>query len=501
MKKRITILMLSISLTASAYDIAVENVNGVTIYYNYINNTTELEVTYKSTDYNSYSGVVNIPEKVAYMTRTRKVTSIGKNSFSKCSRMTSVTIPHSVTTIGVQAFSDCNGLISMTVPKSVTSIGDGAFLRCNSLTSITLSNSLTRIGDGAFSNCKNLTSVTIPNSVTYVGMSAFQSCRSLTSITIPNSVTSISRNTFYDCSGLTSLIIPNSVTSIGDGAFSMCRNLTHVIFPNSVTSIGESAFYACSGLISITVPYSVTSIGNSAFYGCTSLTTIISEMENPCYISPDCFPNDVFYNVTLYVPKGTLNKYKSMWAWNKFVFMEEGEPGSSTHPEEKKCALPAILYGHDSKCIEFLCDTEGVEYVCEIKDSDIKTYYYGSIHLSATYEISVYATKLGYENSDIATATLVWTDAVFTDTNTSETPSSAKAIAESIPVLISAQNGTITVRGEQNGLPLTVFSADGKMLGSATIMNGQASIATNLQRGEIAIVKVGKRSVKIKAHL
>ena len=30
-------------------------------------------------------------------------------------------------------------------------------------------------------------------------------------------------------------------------------------------------------------------------------------------------------------------------------------------------------------------------------------------------------------------------------------------------MLISAKDGTITVRGEQNGLPLTVCSADGKM--------------------------------------
>ena len=97
----------------------------------------------------------------------------------------------------------------------------------------------------------------------------------------------------------------------------------------------------------------------------------------------------------------------------------------------------------------------------------------------------------------MATATLVWTDAIFTVT-TPETPTSAKAIAESIPMLISAQNGTITVRGEQNGLPLTVYTVDGKMIGSATTKDGQASIATNLQRGEIAIVKVGSKSVKIK---
>lgn len=217
-------------------------------------------------------------------------------------------------------------------------------------------------------------------------------------------------------------------------------------------------------------------------------------MENPCFIDDACFHNDVFYNATLYVPKGTIDKYKSTEYWNKFLFIEEGEPGSSTQPEEKKCATPSIIYAN--KKLTFSCETEGVEYHYTITDTDIKSAVASSIDLSATYNISVYATKSGYTNSDVATATLVWTDAVFTETTPSA--SSAKAIAESIPVLISAKDGNITVRGEQNGFPLTVYTADGKMLGSATMKDGQASIATNLQRGEIAIVKVGSKSVKIK---
>ena len=290
------------------------------------------------------------------------------------------------------------------------------------------------------------------------------------------------------------MTIPNSVTSIGGYAFRGCSGLTSVTIPNSVTSIGDYAFSGCSGLTSVTIGNSVTTIGVDAFYNCSGLTSVISKMENPCYIGSSCFPNDVFYNVTLYVPKGTVDKYKSTNYWSKFVFMEEGEPGSSTQPEEKKCATPTINYA--DKQLTFTCGTEGVDYHYTITDSDIKSAVASSMELSATYEISVYATKSGYTNSDVATATLVWTDAVFTETTPST--SSAKAIAESIPMLISAKNGTITVRGEQNGLPLTVYSADGKMLGSATMKDGQASIATNLQSGEIAIVKVGSKSVKIK---
>ena len=152
MKKQLLLFaMILLPLVASAHDIEVQNADGVTIYYNYINNGTELGVTFGGSDYDSYSneyqGNVAIPEEVTYMNRTCKVTSIGDGAFYYCSGLTSVTIPNSVTSIGGEAFRGCSGLTSVTIPNSVTSIGEGAFFSCSGLTSVTIPNSVTSIGE------------------------------------------------------------------------------------------------------------------------------------------------------------------------------------------------------------------------------------------------------------------------------------------------------------------------------------------------------------------
>ena len=162
----LVMLVCMVSVIASAHDIAFTNADGVYIYYKWINNKTELAVSYRgeyANDWNEYSGNVNIPESVTYNGQTYKVTSIGSFAFEFCSGLTSITIPNSVTSIGSNAFSGCRGLTSITIPNSVTSIDYNAFSQCSSLTSITIPNSVVSISSYAFSGCSSLTSITIPN--------------------------------------------------------------------------------------------------------------------------------------------------------------------------------------------------------------------------------------------------------------------------------------------------------------------------------------------------
>lgn len=107
----LTLLICIMGIETFAHNIAVMNADGVTIYYTWANNNTELSVSYRGDRYSSYSNEyicnVVIPESVTYNDATYPVTSIGGDAFCDCSDLTSVTIPNSVTSIGNHAFASC----------------------------------------------------------------------------------------------------------------------------------------------------------------------------------------------------------------------------------------------------------------------------------------------------------------------------------------------------------------------------------------------------------
>ena len=251
--------------------------------------------------------------KYGYKSHYITDTALQNQAFSRCTSLTSITIPDSVTSIGMDAFSRCTSLTSITIPDSVTSIGINAFENCTSLTSITIPDSVTSIAGYTFDGCTSLTSITIPDSVTSIKDNAFYNCTSLTSITIPDSVTSIAGYTFYGCTSLTSITIPDSVTSIGMDAFLNCTGLASITIPDSVTSIGMDAFSNCTSLTSITIPKEITIINSDTFLNCSSLESVTLSNKVDTF-DDGSFQNCI--NLKEFNYSGTKSEWKSIYKDN-----------------------------------------------------------------------------------------------------------------------------------------------------------------------------------------
>ena len=426
---------------------------------------------------------INIPESA---------TSIGESAFGDCSGLTSITIPSSWSSIGRGVFGGCTGLTSITIPDNINSIEEAAFLGCSKLTDVTIPNTVYSIGNQAFSGC-GFTSINIPNSVSYIGKGAFSGCSALTSIIIPESVSSISNGAFARCTSLTSITIPQSVTSIGGdniygGAFSGCTALTSFEIPNSVTSIGNQVFIGCNKLKTVIIGSGVKSIGSYAFVNCSELTDVYCHAENVPSTGSDVFRDAFIEYATLYVPEASMATYKIRAPWSGFgtIKLLSGET-----PEVQKCATPTISYNNGK--LTYHCETEGATCQSTITNADIKSYSGNEIQLAATYNISVYATKHGYEKSETAIAILCWIEA------TPQTESVTDGVAQ-IPskgVLIQSEGGILNVEGVDDGTPVSVYTLDGKQVGSTVSRNGGALVGTNIQPGNTTIVKIGNKSVKV----
>ena len=151
---------------------------------------------------------------------------------------------------------------------------------------------ITNILDTVFMKCYNLISVSIPDNIGNIGFYTFRDCISLTTIELPSEITEIEYQLFYNCENLSSLKIPNKIRIIKQEAFLNCSKLTELTLPASLETIGEGAFN-----------------------NCTNLNTIHCQATEP----PLCNGTlGIEEYATLYVPKGTLARYKDAAAWKNF---------------------------------------------------------------------------------------------------------------------------------------------------------------------------------------
>lgn len=434
-------------------------------------------------------------------------------------------VPNDVTTIGSYSFCGYKGLKSVIISNNVTRIGKNSFDGCTNLSSFTMGNNVKRIEEFALRNCNLTTSIKIPSTLTYIGSSAFLGnqfkeveidnlesyCKvelqkydnssvsggtwpfnnsdliidgkMVTDLVIPTNISSLSSH-FSHCNSITSVV----TNAIGERSFGGCANLKKVIIGENVKNVSKYAFIGCSSLSEVHIGKSVSNFEDYSFANCTELSDIYFYGEIVPKASSLAFSNSYTQYATLHVPSSLVSNYKMASPWKQFKNIV---PFDGEYPSTSKCQKPIINYTNGK--LTFSSDTEGVEFVSEISDTDIKKHYDAEVQLSATYIVTVYTTKSGYENSDVATATLCWID------QQPQTEGITDGVAQ-VPakaVLIKSNGGMLTVEGVDDGETIDVYTINGVKKGSIVSQNGVASIDTNIQSGNVAIVKIKNKSVKV----
>lgn len=417
------------------------------------------------------SGDIVIPESISYDENNYSVVRATNGAFQNTD-ITGITLPNSITSLGNSCFKLCNKLTSVKLPDNITSLGDETFMTCRKLSVIELPKKLISLGQYCFMNC-NITKLTLPNSITTIGQGCFYSCSNLETVTLPQNITNLPAACFEDCKELSEITLHEGITSLGQSCFAGCSSLTSIKLPKSINKITGPALYGC-------------------FENCSNLSEVTCQWDNldGIDVGSDAF-NNIFSEARLYIPKGTTEIYKAKEPWSKFKYIIED---NDVTEDAEKCQTPTISYS--DKKLTFTSPTEGAKYHYTITDDDVKTEAYtedGIIDLSATYEISVYASADGYRNSDRATATLYFINAGLENTT------GVVQIEQQRGVLISTNGGYISVSGLDDNEKVYLYNLQGISLAEGTACAGTATLNAGNEKG-IVIVKIGEQSIKVKLN-
>lgn len=211
----------------------------------------------------------------------KNVTSIPKYIFSRNKDITSITLPYGIKSIGEEAFLGC-GIKSLVIPSSVEIIGQGAFSNPNLESLYIEKGNAESISVGWLPFGQTLKDVFIGRSIkttrsVYDQMdgksSPFYGQEQLQRVTVGGDCTRLFYNEFRDCTGLLEVLLQENI------------------------SVCESPFDGCKAIKKVTVLNPVPPTKNN--------------------LEP-MFENEVYKNAELFVPEGSIDKYKVADGWKDF---------------------------------------------------------------------------------------------------------------------------------------------------------------------------------------
>ena len=264
-------LVCMLPLVADAYDF-----KSGTLYYTIVSKSQKtVEVAYGGT----YSNRVVVPAEVTYQNKKWKVVGLGTDAFYGSNKMTELVLPQNLKYIAGGALDYCSSLTKLTLPEGITLRSYA--LRHSGLIFIRIPGKAQQLAD-------------------YHGQLSTLSWR-------------------------TSVELAEGVETLPVGAFQFDSKLERVKLPSTLRRIGKNAFVGCESLKMIDIPSSVESMGRVVDFGECALREIHVHWQKPIRIVTNTFPQSVYEEGVLYVPKNTKVKYRQAIGWRNFKNIEEVE--------------------------------------------------------------------------------------------------------------------------------------------------------------------------------
>ena len=278
---------------------------------------------------------------------------IGMMCFGSCS-LTSVNLPSTMVKLDSCSLQD-NPFTSINL-KNVKFVGRQAFSPCTNLTSVTSNGKLEEIDGAAFTRCP-LTKAYLPEGLQTIIMNAYFRCTSLSTFTVPSTVTTITGN---PCVGATSLRaftvaagsehfavydgclyatdgstvrpepnraegdVPEGLTALVGVPTGWQQSVLRV--PEGVTVIANQAAREATSITQVELPKTLVEIRPSAFSSITGITRVTCLATLPP-TSGEYFADAVYQNATLYVPMRSVNRYMNAVGWCNFQHIEGIDTG------------------------------------------------------------------------------------------------------------------------------------------------------------------------------
>lgn len=190
-----------------------------------------------------------------------------------------------------------------------------------------------RLVSSTFFRCTGIVEATIPAGTEYIGANPFVGCTSLKVMKVDEGNTHFAAldSVLYELNDG----VPCRVVSVPDarvnkvlyvregvktlGAQSMRMGTTTELYlPEGFTTVESGACMSNEALTKVVLPASTDSLGSQAFNGCNALASVTVLAKNPPLVNGDEVFAGAYENATLYVPKGSVDAYKTAEVWKQF---------------------------------------------------------------------------------------------------------------------------------------------------------------------------------------